>query len=73
MPKKIREIKQALSKAGFTYKSAKGSHEKWTHPKLPNFIIVAGKDGSDAKPYLEKQLNEALERLKRLNQEGKDQ
>lgn len=73
MPKKIRELKQALLKSGFTYKPAKGSHEKWTHPKLPNSIIIAGKDGSDAKPYLEKQVNEALEQLKKLNQEENEQ
>jgi predicted RNA binding protein YcfA (HicA-like mRNA interferase family) len=69
MPKKIRELKQALLKSGFTYKPAKGSHEKWSHSQLPNSIIIAGKDGSDAKPYLEKRVSEALEQLKRLNQE----
>jgi predicted RNA binding protein YcfA (HicA-like mRNA interferase family) len=72
MPKKIRELKNLLLKAGFTYKPAKGSHGKWRHPKLAKSIIIAGKDGSDAKPYLEKQVNEALEELKRLNQEEED-
>ncbi|MBW4630980.1 MAG: type II toxin-antitoxin system HicA family toxin [Iphinoe sp. HA4291-MV1] len=60
MPKKIRELKNLLLQAGFTYKSAKGSHSKWIHPKLSKAIIIAGKDGSDAKLYLEKQVNEAL-------------
>lgn len=69
MPKKIRELKSLLLQAGFTYKPAKGSHEKWRHPKLLRSIIIAGKDGSDAKPYLEKQVNEALEELRNLNQE----
>lgn len=73
MPKKIRELKQALLKSGFTYKPAKGSHEKWTHPKLSNSIIIAGKDSNDAKPYLEKQVNEALEQLKKLNREENEQ
>lgn len=66
MPKKIRELKNLLLKAGFTYKPAKGSHTKWIHPQLSQSIIIAGKDGSDAKPYLEKQVNEALEDLKKL-------
>ena len=64
MPKKIRELKTMLQQAGFTYKPAKGSHSKWIHPKLSKSIIIAGKDGNDAKIYLEKQVNEALEELK---------
>jgi predicted RNA binding protein YcfA (HicA-like mRNA interferase family) len=56
-------------KAGFFYKAAKGSHSKWIHPKLPKTIIIAGKDGDDAKPYLEKQVNQALEILKEMEEE----
>jgi predicted RNA binding protein YcfA (HicA-like mRNA interferase family) len=71
MPKKIRELKSLLLQAGFTYKPAKGSHSKWIHPLLPKAIIIAGKDGSDAKPYLEKQVNEALTELEKM-EEGKE-
>ncbi len=49
MPKKIRELKSLLLKAGFTYQPAKGSHTKWKHSKLSKAIIIAGKDGDDAK------------------------
>ncbi|MEA5626693.1 MULTISPECIES: type II toxin-antitoxin system HicA family toxin [unclassified Nostoc] len=69
MPKKIRELKSLLLQAGFTYKPAKGSHSKWIHPQLPKAIIIAGKDGSDAKPYLEKQVNEALEELNKMKED----
>ncbi|NES23553.1 MAG: type II toxin-antitoxin system HicA family toxin [Symploca sp. SIO3E6] len=69
MPKKIRELKSLLLKAGFIYKPAKGSHSKWIHPKLPQAIIIAGTDGSDARLYLEKQVNEALEQLKEIEEE----
>ncbi|RCJ23469.1 hypothetical protein A6S26_02690 [Nostoc sp. ATCC 43529] len=69
MPKKIRELKSLLLQAGFTYKPAKGSHSKWMHPQLPKAIIIAGKDGSDAKPYLEKQVNEALEELNKMQED----
>jgi predicted RNA binding protein YcfA (HicA-like mRNA interferase family) len=58
-----------LLQAGFTYKPAKGSHSKWIHPKLPKAIIIAGKDGSDAKLYLEKQVNEALVELNKMEEE----
>jgi predicted RNA binding protein YcfA (HicA-like mRNA interferase family) len=67
MPKKIRELKAALRKAGFVSKPAKGSHEKWKHELLSQKIIIAGKDGSDAKPYLEEQVREALEQLEKMN------
>jgi predicted RNA binding protein YcfA (HicA-like mRNA interferase family) len=67
MPKKIRELKSLLKQAEFTFQPAKGSHSKWTHPQLSQSIIIAGKDGSDAKFYLEKQVINALEALKGLN------
>ncbi|QUS62163.1 type II toxin-antitoxin system HicA family toxin [Synechocystis sp. PCC 7339] len=69
MPKKIRKLKALLKQAGFTVKPAKGSHSKWTHPGLPQAIIMAGKDGDDAKPYLEKQVMESLAKLRKLDQE----
>jgi predicted RNA binding protein YcfA (HicA-like mRNA interferase family) len=68
MPRKIRELKSLLLKAGFTYKPAKGSHTKWVHPQLSQSIIIAGKDGSDARAYLEKQVDEALATLKKLEE-----
>ena len=69
MPQKIRELKRLLLQAGFIYQPAKGSHSKWTHPQLPQSIILAGKDSKDAKQYLEKQVDKALEELARLNQQ----
>lgn len=54
MPKKIRELKKILLKAGFTYRSAKGSH------------TVSGKDGDDAKIYLEKEVQQRLKKLEDL-------
>ena len=73
MPKKIRELKSLLLKAGFSQKPAKGSHRKWVHPKLPKAIIIASKDGDDAKAYLEKQVNEVLEQLKEMNEEDTEE
>ena len=69
MPKKIRELKSLLKKAGFSVKPAKGSHSKWQHPQLSQIIVISGNDGSDAKPYLEKQVNSALEMLNKINKE----
>ncbi|NEO39570.1 MAG: type II toxin-antitoxin system HicA family toxin [Moorea sp. SIOASIH] len=53
MPKKIRELKQMLQKAGFTLlpKRGKGSHYYWVHPLIKNPVVLSGKDSKDAKPY----------------------
>lgn len=68
MPRKVKELKRLLRKAGFVDKPVKGSHTKWTHPRLSQAIIIAGKDSSDAKPYLEKQVDEALDTLRQLEE-----
>ncbi|MBE9051148.1 type II toxin-antitoxin system HicA family toxin [Nostocales cyanobacterium LEGE 11386] len=73
MPKKIRELKSLLLQAGFIYKPAKDSHSKWIHGKLFKAIIISGKDSSDAKHYLEKQVNEAIEELNRMEAEEKEE
>ncbi|OUC16354.1 MAG: hypothetical protein B0A82_02215 [Alkalinema sp. CACIAM 70d] len=53
MPRKIRELKSLLLKAGFTYESGKGSRTQWSHPLLPGKLTLSGKDGQDAKRYQE--------------------
>lgn len=73
MPNKIRELKHLLLQSGFTYKPAKGSHSKWIHPKLSKSIIIAGKDSSDAKQYLEKQVNEAIAELNTIETAEKEE
>jgi predicted RNA binding protein YcfA (HicA-like mRNA interferase family) len=72
MPKKIRELKSLLLKAGFISESGKGSHTKWSHPLLSGKLTLSGKDGSDAKPYQEKDVYEAIEKVesKRDQEEG---
>lgn len=75
MPKKIREIKQIISQAGFMQqkKRGKGSHGWWTHPDLPaNPITIAGKDGDDAPRYLEQQVREALKALEEIQEEEEE-
>ncbi|MEZ2236493.1 type II toxin-antitoxin system HicA family toxin [Microcoleus sp.] len=58
-----------MLKAGFICQPAKGSHSKWKHPKLRQAIIIAGKDGNDAKLYLEKLVNETIEVLRQIEAE----
>ena len=67
MPKKIRELKQILSKAGFTLLRGrgKGSHTMWRHPLCSEDVRLSGQDGSDAKPYQEKVVEQAIKEVER--------
>jgi predicted RNA binding protein YcfA (HicA-like mRNA interferase family) len=69
MPKKIRELKQILLKAGFKQESGKGSHTKWYHDLLPGVIVLSGKDGKDAKLYQEKDVKDAITRLEYIKKQ----
>ncbi len=65
MPPKIRELKAALKKAGFSSRPGKGSHTVWEHPKLPKLrVTISGKDGDDARHYLIEEVQAALDQLK---------
>lgn len=66
MPKKIRELKATLMKAGFTYRSGKGSHTVWSHPLLSYSLTLSGKDGADADRYQEKDVKNAIRDLESL-------
>jgi predicted RNA binding protein YcfA (HicA-like mRNA interferase family) len=63
MPKKIRELKQILRKAGFTQISGKGSHTNWIHPYYLGKLTVSGQDSDDAKRYQEKDVNLAIQEI----------
>jgi predicted RNA binding protein YcfA (HicA-like mRNA interferase family) len=71
MPKKVRELKQYLSKAGFVLQKGrgKGSHTYWLHPDLESPLIMPGKDGDDAPIYLERQVNKALQLLATIEED----
>lgn len=66
MPKKIRELKSILQKAGFTLLKdrGKGSHTVWEHPNVKQNVILSGKDGKDAQKYQEKRIEAAIEEAK---------
>ena len=59
-----------LQQAGFTLlpKRGKGSHSYWIHPLLPKPVVLSGKDGGDAKPYQERQVNAALRNVEQIEQ-----
>lgn len=60
MPRKIRELIRDLERAGFTNRGGKGSHRNFSHPKLKRTVVIAGKEGSDAKDYQERAVKRAI-------------
>lgn len=65
MPRKIRELIEDLKQAGFyEIPGGKGSHRKFTHDKYPGAVTLSGKSGDDAKHYQERQVKQAIEKVK---------
>ena len=65
MPRKIRELRRDLRHAGWTIDHQTGSHQRWRHTLVSDLdITLAGADGDDAKPYMEKDVREAVRRAK---------
>ena len=64
MPRKIRQLKADLRKAGAYQASQGGSHTKWKHPLVPeSMLILSGHDGDDAKPYQEGAVRDLLREI----------
>ena len=70
MPKKIRELKQMLQKAGFQELPGKGSHTNLIHPLYSGKVTISGKDSNDAKPYQEKETKKAIQEVNRKRNNG---
>ncbi len=65
LPRKIRELKAELRRAGFAVRPGKGSHTVWKHPLGQQRVTLAGGDGDDAQGYQERQVRAALDEVQR--------
>jgi predicted RNA binding protein YcfA (HicA-like mRNA interferase family) len=66
MPRKIRQLIADLENAEFQLvPGGKGSHRKFRHARFIGSVILSGKDGDDALPYEEKQVRNAVRKVKR--------
>ena len=64
VPRKVRDLLRDLSRAGFVeIRGGKGSHRKWVHTRFPGAVTLSGQLGDDAKPYQERQIRQAIERI----------
>ncbi len=59
-----------LQKAGFQQVPGKGSHTNWIHPLYSGKVTISGKDGSDAKPYQERETKQAIQKVNRRRENG---
>jgi|GEM_PF-152328 len=73
MPKKIRELKEILRQADFTELPGKGSHTNWIHPLYAGNLTISGKDGSDAKPYQEKDVRQAIQEIEEKQEQKRQE
>ena len=64
MPRKVRELKADLRRAGFSEQPGKGSHTGWQHPLLADKLTLSGHDGDDARPYQERMVRDILGKLR---------
>jgi predicted RNA binding protein YcfA (HicA-like mRNA interferase family) len=62
MPRKIRQLVAYLERAGFVNHGGKGSHRNFLHAESFSRVTISGRDGSDAKPYQEKEVRHAIQK-----------
>ncbi len=60
-----------LRQLDFTELPGKGSHTNWIHPLYNGKLTVSGKDASDAKPYQEKEVQQAIKEVEEKQQQEK--
>jgi predicted RNA binding protein YcfA (HicA-like mRNA interferase family) len=61
MPRKLRELRADLRRAGWIMVRQTGSHQIWKHPDVPGEEVnLPGHDGEDALDWKEKRVQKAL-------------
>ncbi len=69
MPRKLRELRRDLRRAGYYIARQRGSHENWKHDLVPEVrVVLTGKDSVDAKVYQEDEVQEALRLLRKAEE-----
>ena len=68
MPRKIRDLVGDLVDAGFVERDGKGSHRNFIHPLLTRLVTIPGRDGDDAKRYLERAVRLAISEVNRCRE-----
>ncbi|MDP9352987.1 MAG: type II toxin-antitoxin system HicA family toxin [Chloroflexota bacterium] len=72
MPRKVRDLKRDLRRAGFSQRPGKGSHTVWSHSLLPDNWTMSGNDSDDARHYQEREVRDLIRRAREA-EEGQSQ
>jgi predicted RNA binding protein YcfA (HicA-like mRNA interferase family) len=56
MPPKFREIRARLLQEGWHIARQRGSHQVCKHPERRSTVVVAGRDGEEARPGMLKSI-----------------
>ena len=65
MPGKLRQLRADLAREGWAIDHQSGSHQIWKHTLLPgDEVNLAGSEGADAHRYQEKDVREAVARVR---------
>ena len=70
MPRKLRELRAELRRAGFVLANTEGSHQDWRHPSGQR-VILAGRDGADAPRYQERDVRAALAAVRAVERDAR--
>ena len=69
VPRKLSQCRAELQRAGFYLDHQTGSHEIWKHQLISGISVnLVGKDSADAKPYQEREIQAATQKLKDIQQ-----
>lgn len=61
MPRKVRQLRADLRRAGWNAVRQTGSPQIWKHPLLPGVEVnLAGQDGADARHYQKRDVRVAV-------------
>jgi predicted RNA binding protein YcfA (HicA-like mRNA interferase family) len=64
VPSTVKELITDLERAGFVYRSGKGSHRNFVHSKVARPVTISAALGDDAKRYQIRAVELAIEESK---------
>jgi len=61
----VKELIAELERAGFVSRGGRGSHRNFVHPNVTKPVTISGNPGDDAKHYLVRAVQLAIEESKK--------
>jgi len=71
VPRKVRELRDDLRRAGFRQRPVSSGHTIWVHPLVAGHVSVSGHDGDDALRYQERDVRAYVAKARQADQQQK--